>query len=216
MHKHRGRQPLTVMLVRQRFLVLLEQHVQSMLDVEPMLRQRMETPRFWGVSVSGFRLVLGALLGHLGAFLALRLSGGLRRRSYLLLARHLSFSPVSRRGLSWRWHDVLLMSRAVMALSTIGGVLARIKSRKQRGEAGANGNSGRAGGNAHGAITAGMTYHGDLVSSWVAMPGKMENGTSGYGGYPKSPVHVAVSPLEMGSVWSSAAMPCRQWSLEHR
>jgi hypothetical protein len=66
----------------------------------------------------------------LGAFLALRLSGGLRRRGYLLLARHFGFSPVSRRGLSGRWHDALLMSRAVLALSTIGGVLARIKSRK--------------------------------------------------------------------------------------
>jgi hypothetical protein len=67
----------------------------------------------------------------LGAFLALRLSGGLHRRGYLLLARHLGFSPVSRRGLSGRWHDELLMSRAVMALSTIGGALARIKGRKQ-------------------------------------------------------------------------------------
>lgn len=89
--KHRGCHPLTV-------------------------HRQMETPRFWGVSISGFRLVLGALLGHLGAFLALRLSGGLRRRSYLLLARHLGFGPVSRRGLSGRWHDVLLISRAVMAL----------------------------------------------------------------------------------------------------
>ena len=83
-----------------------------------------------GAFVSGFRLGLGALLGHLRAFLALRLSGALRRRGYLLLARHLGFSPVSRRGLSGRRHDVLLMSCAVMALSTIGGVLARIKSRK--------------------------------------------------------------------------------------
>jgi hypothetical protein len=65
----------------------------------------------------------------LRAFLTLRLSGGLRRRGYLLLARHLGFSPVSRRGLSGRWHDVLLKFRAVMALFTIGGVLARIKAR---------------------------------------------------------------------------------------
>lgn len=96
-----------------------------------VLRKRTETPHFSGVSVSGFRLVLGALLGHLGAFLPLHLSGGLRRRGYLLLARHLGFSPVSRRGLSGRWHDVPLMSRAVMALTTIGGVLSRIKGRKQ-------------------------------------------------------------------------------------
>jgi hypothetical protein len=68
----------------------------------------------------------------LRAFLTLRLSGGLRRRGYLLLARHLGFSPVSRRGLSGRWHDVLLKFRAVMALFTIGGVLARIKARMPR------------------------------------------------------------------------------------
>ena len=130
-HKHRGRHPLNVMRVRQRFLVLLVAACAFYVARrDDRLRQLMETPRFWGVSVSGFRLVLGALLGHLGAFLALRLSGGLRRRGYLLLARHFGFSPVSRRGLSGRWHDVLLMSRAVLALSTIDGVLARIKSRK--------------------------------------------------------------------------------------
>ncbi|WP_229514063.1 hypothetical protein [Paraburkholderia terrae] len=202
MHKHRGRHPLTVMLVRQPLLVLLEQHVQSMLHVEPMLRQRIETPRFWGVSVSGFRLVLGALLGHLGAFLALRLSGDLRRRSYLLLARHLSFSPVSRRGLSGRWHDALLLFRAVMALSTIGGALARIKGRKQRCEASGNSNGGRAGGNAHGAATAGMTYHGDPVSGPLdTMNGEMKNGTSGYGG-------VSDSTSASGSLSPSGLATC--------
>jgi hypothetical protein len=50
---------------------------------------------FWGVSISGFRLALGSLLGHLRAFLALRFFGGLRRGGYFLLARHLGFSPVS-------------------------------------------------------------------------------------------------------------------------
>ena len=70
---------------------------------------------FLGRSISGFRLVLGSLFGHLRAFLAPRLSGGLRRRGNFLLARHLGFSSVNWGGLSGRCHDVLLMSRAVMA-----------------------------------------------------------------------------------------------------
>jgi hypothetical protein len=50
-------------------------------------------------------------------------------------------------------------------------------------QGGGNGNGGSGGGNAHGAATAGMTYQGDPVSSQLdAMPGKMENDTSGYGG----------------------------------
>jgi hypothetical protein len=41
-------------------------------------------------------------------------------------------------------------------------------------QGGGNGNGGTGGGNAHGAATAGMTYHGDPVSSpWTAMPGKI-------------------------------------------
>jgi hypothetical protein len=40
-------------------------------------------------------------------------------------------------------------------------------------QGGGNGQGGTGGGNAHGAATAGMTYHGDPISSpWTAMPGK--------------------------------------------
>ncbi|AUT75553.1 hypothetical protein C2L64_45080 [Paraburkholderia hospita] len=109
------------------------------------------------------------------------------------------------------------MFRAVMALSTIGGVLAGIKGRKQRCEAHGNGNGGRAGGNAHGAATAGTTYHGERpVSSRVAMPDKMENSTLGMRSIRKPPCKWEFSPLWTGSGWSSAAMPRRQRSLEHR
>ncbi|SIT51147.1 conserved exported hypothetical protein [Paraburkholderia piptadeniae] len=48
---------------------------------------------------------------------------------------------------------------------------------------GGNGNGGSGGGNAHGAATAGMTYHGDPVPSPLdAMSGKIESSTAGYGG----------------------------------
>jgi hypothetical protein len=62
----------------------------------------------------------------------------------------------------------------VAAICATGAVFA---------QGGGNGNGGSGGGNAHGAATAGMTYHGDPVSSPLdAMSGKTENGASGYGG----------------------------------
>jgi hypothetical protein len=62
----------------------------------------------------------------------------------------------------------------VAAICATGAVFA---------QGGGNGNGGSGGGNAHGAATAGMTYHGDPVSSPLdAMSGKTENSASGYGG----------------------------------
>ncbi|WNC93123.1 hypothetical protein RI103_20005 [Paraburkholderia sp. FT54] len=69
-------------------------------------------------------------------------------------------------------------------------------------QGGGNGNGGSGGGNAHGAATAGMTYHGDPVSGpLAAIPGKVENSTSGYGG-------VSGSIGASGSLTPSGAATC--------
>ena len=69
---------------------------------------------------------------------------------------------------------VALACGTVAALCATGGAFA---------DGGGNGNGGSGGGNAHGAATAGMTYHGDPVSSALdTTHGEMNNNTSGYGG----------------------------------
>ena len=73
---------------------------------------------------------------------------------------------------------VALACGTVAALCATGAAFA---------EGGGNGNGGSGGGNAHGAATAGMTYHGDPVSSALdTTHGEMNNNISGYGGVSES------------------------------
>jgi hypothetical protein len=89
--------------------------------------------------------------------------------------------------------------KVALACGTIAAICATGAAFAQGG---GNGNGGSGGGDAHGAATAGMTYHGDPVSSPLhAMPGKMENSTSGYGG-------VAGSTSASGSLSRSGWAPC--------
>ncbi|HEX7913463.1 MAG TPA: hypothetical protein VF534_35985 [Paraburkholderia sp.] len=61
--------------------------------------------------------------------------------------------------------SVLLTRVAVASLCACAATFA---------QAGGNGNGGSGGGGAHGAATAGMTYHGEPVSSpWNRPPGEM-------------------------------------------
>jgi hypothetical protein len=60
---------------------------------------------------------------------------------------------------------VLFAHVAVASLCACAATLA---------QAGGNGNGGTGGGGAHGAATAGMTYHGEPISSpWNRVPGDM-------------------------------------------
>jgi hypothetical protein len=89
--------------------------------------------------------------------------------------------------------------KLALACGTVAGICAMGAAFAQGG---GNGNGGSGGGNAHGAATAAMTYQGDPVSSpLVAMPGKVENSTSGYGG-------VSGSTGASGSLMPSGAATC--------
>ena len=88
--------------------------------------------------------------------------------------------------------------KVALACGTIAAICAMGAAFAQGG----NGNGGSGGGNAHGAATAGMTYHGDPVSSPLnTMPGKMESTTSGYGG-------VSGSTSASGSLTPSGLSTC--------
>ncbi|BCG02972.1 hypothetical protein PPGU19_075400 (plasmid) [Paraburkholderia sp. PGU19] len=85
---------------------------------------------------------------------------------------------------------------------TCGIVAATCASGAVFAMGGGNGNGGSGGGNAHGAATAGMTYHGDPVSSPLdTMHGEMKNSTSGYGG-------VSDSTSASGSLSPSGLATC--------
>ncbi|RKE38460.1 hypothetical protein B0G76_4783 [Paraburkholderia sp. BL23I1N1] len=57
-------------------------------------------------------------------------------------------------------------------------------------QAGGNGNGGNGSGGAHGAATAGMTYHGEPVSSpWNRAPGDMSKSADTTSGMDKSTMH---------------------------
>jgi len=88
---------------------------------------------------------------------------------------------------------VALACGTVAALCATGAAFA---------EGGGNGNGGSGGGNAHGAATAGMTYHGDPVSSALdTTHGEMNNNISGYGG-------VSESTSASGSLTPSGLATC--------
>jgi hypothetical protein len=95
------------------------------------------------------------------------------------------------------------MKRLTLKIVLTCGIVAAIcASGAAFAMGGGNGNGGSGGGNAHGAATAGMTYHGDPVLSPLhAMPGKIENGASGYGG-------VSESTSASGSLTRSGWAPC--------
>jgi hypothetical protein len=88
--------------------------------------------------------------------------------------------------------------KVALACGTIAAICAMGAAFAQGG----NGNGGSGGGNAHGAATAGMTYHGDPVSSPLnTMHGEMNNNTSGYGG-------VSESTSASGSLTPSGLATC--------
>jgi hypothetical protein len=94
------------------------------------------------------------------------------------------------------------MKHSVKVALACCGTIAAICAMDAAFAQGGNGNGGSGGGNAHGAATAGMTYHGDPVSSPLnTMPGKMESTTSGYGG-------VSGSTSASGSLTPSGLSTC--------
>jgi hypothetical protein len=94
------------------------------------------------------------------------------------------------------------MKHSLKAALACGTVAAICAAGAVFADGGGNGNGGNGGGNAHGAATAGMTYHGDPVSSPPdAMSDKTENSTSGYGG-------VSGSTSASGSLTPSGRPTC--------
>lgn len=68
-------------------------------------------------------------------------------------------------------------------------------------QAGGNGNGGNGSGGAHGAATAGMTYHGEPVSSpWNRVPGDMSKTAATTSGMDMSAMHPEDSSMPTKTV----------------